>query len=50
MRLGVFLGSLAVKDLAASRDCYAKLEFEPLGGDGEGFVASGSMLTSSLWS
>ena len=34
MQLGAFSVSLAVKDLAASRDFYAKLGFEPTGGDG----------------
>ncbi len=33
MGLGAFSVSLAVKDLAASRDFYAKLGFEPIGGD-----------------
>lgn len=33
MDLGAFSISLAVKDLAASRDFYAKLGFEPAGGD-----------------
>jgi catechol 2,3-dioxygenase-like lactoylglutathione lyase family enzyme len=35
MELGAFSISLAVKDLAASRAFYAKLGFEPAGGDGE---------------
>jgi catechol 2,3-dioxygenase-like lactoylglutathione lyase family enzyme len=35
MRLGAFSVSLAVQDLAASRELYAKLGFEPAGGDGE---------------
>jgi catechol 2,3-dioxygenase-like lactoylglutathione lyase family enzyme len=35
MQLGAFSISLAVKDLAASRDFYEKLGFEPFGGDGE---------------
>ncbi len=35
MQLGAFSVSLAVKDLAASRDFYAKLGFEPFAGDGE---------------
>jgi lactoylglutathione lyase len=38
MKLGAFSVSLAVKDLAASRDFYTKLGFEPVGGDSEGFV------------
>ncbi len=33
MNLGAFSISLTVKDLAASRDFYAKLGFEPIGGD-----------------
>ena len=33
MELGAFSISLAVKDLAASRAFYAKLGFEPVGGD-----------------
>ena len=35
MDLGAFSISLAVKDMAASRDFYAKLGFEMVGGDGE---------------
>lgn len=35
MELGAFSVSLAVKDLAASRDFYAKLGFEPVGGQPE---------------
>lgn len=35
MDLGAFSISLAVKDLAASRDFYAKLGFEPIHGDAE---------------
>ncbi len=35
MDLGSFSVSLAVKDIAASRDFYAKLGFEPIGGDVE---------------
>ncbi|NNF40702.1 MAG: VOC family protein [Woeseiaceae bacterium] len=35
MDLGAFSVSLAVKDLAASMDFYAKLGFEPFGGDRE---------------
>lgn len=35
MQLGAFSVSLAVNDLAASRAFYAKLGFEPFGGDGE---------------
>ena len=35
MQLGVFSLSLAVKDLAVSRDFYEKLGFSPAGGDGE---------------
>ena len=35
MELGAFSVSLAVKDLAASREFYAKLGFEPVGGDAE---------------
>lgn len=33
MNLGAFSLSLAVKDLAASKDFYQKLGFEPIGGD-----------------
>ena len=33
MNLGAFSLSLSVKDLEASRDFYAKLGFEPVGGD-----------------
>lgn len=33
MKLGAFSVSLAVKDLAASKDFYEKLGFEPFGGD-----------------
>lgn len=33
MNLGAFSVSLAVKDIEASRDFYAKLGFEPVGGD-----------------
>lgn len=33
MQLGAFSISLAVQDIAASRDFYAKLGFEPTGGD-----------------
>lgn len=33
MELGNFSVSLAVKDLAASRDFYEKLGFKPIGGD-----------------
>ena len=35
MQLGAFSVSLAVKDLAVSRDFYAKLGFEKMGGDEE---------------
>ena len=35
MQLGKFSVSLAVKDLAASREFYAKLGFEPVGGNPE---------------
>ena len=35
MDLGVFSLSLAVKDMAASRDFYSKLGFEMIAGDGE---------------
>ena len=35
MELGAFSVSLAVKDMAASRDFYAKLGFEMFAGDGE---------------
>ncbi|BDZ66301.1 VOC family protein [Agromyces mangrovi Wang et al. 2018] len=35
MELGAFSVSLAVRDLAASRDFYARLGFDAVGGDGE---------------
>jgi len=35
MELGAFSVSLSVKDLAASRDFYAKLGFETIGGSAE---------------
>ncbi len=35
MELGAFSVSLAVKDIAASRDFYAKFGFEVVGGDAE---------------
>ena len=35
MELGAFSISLAVKNMAASRDFYSKLGFEMVGGDGE---------------
>lgn len=35
MKLGAFSISLAVKDLQLSKKFYAKLGFEPVGGDGE---------------
>ncbi len=35
MKLGAFSVSLAVKDIAASRDFYMKLGFEEAGGDAE---------------
>jgi len=38
MDLGVFSVSLAVKDLAASKDFYEKLGFEATGGDGEYYL------------
>jgi lactoylglutathione lyase len=38
MKLGAFSISLSVSDLAVSRDFYAKLGFDVVGGDGEGFV------------
>ena len=37
MRLGNFSVSLAVKDLAASREFYEKLGFHVIGGDGRNF-------------
>jgi catechol 2,3-dioxygenase-like lactoylglutathione lyase family enzyme len=37
MRLGNFSVSLAVKDLAASRAFYEKLDFRTIGGDGKGY-------------
>jgi catechol 2,3-dioxygenase-like lactoylglutathione lyase family enzyme len=38
MELGAFSVSLAVKDMAASRDFYAKLGFEMFAGDGEAWT------------
>jgi len=38
MELGAFSVSLAVKDMAASRDFYAKLGFVMIAGDGETFA------------
>lgn len=35
MKLGAFSVSLSVKDLAASREFYEKLGFQPVGGDPE---------------
>jgi lactoylglutathione lyase len=35
MNLGSFSVSLAVKDIAASRDFYAKLDFEEIGGNAD---------------
>lgn len=35
MKLGSFSVSLAVSDLAASRDFYGKLGFQPVGGDAD---------------
>ena len=35
MELGAFSVSLSVKDLEASRDFYAKLGFEPIGGNAD---------------
>ena len=35
MELGAFSVSLAVKDIAASRDFYEKLGFEPIGGNAD---------------
>ena len=37
MELGAFSVSLSVSDLPASRDFYAKLGFQPAGGDGQTF-------------
>jgi catechol 2,3-dioxygenase-like lactoylglutathione lyase family enzyme len=37
MRLGNFCVSLAVKDLAASREFYEKLGFHVVGGNGRNF-------------
>ena len=44
MELGAFSISLAVKDMAVSRDFYSKLGFEMVAGDGETWtiVANGS--------
>jgi catechol 2,3-dioxygenase-like lactoylglutathione lyase family enzyme len=38
MELGAFSISLAVKDMAASRDFYSKLGFEMVAGDGENWT------------
>lgn len=38
MTLGAFSMSLAVKDLGASHAFYAKLGFEPVGGNGKNFL------------
>ena len=38
MQLGAFSISLAVKDMAASRDFYSKLGFEMIAGDGESWT------------
>jgi catechol 2,3-dioxygenase-like lactoylglutathione lyase family enzyme len=38
MDLGAFSVSLAVQDMAASRDFYGKLGFEMVGGDGESWT------------
>ena len=38
MELGAFSISLAVKDMAASRDFYSKLGFEMVAGDGESWT------------
>ena len=38
MELGAFSISLAVKDMAASREFYSKLGFEMVGGDGEAWT------------
>ena len=38
MELGAFSISLAVEDMAASRDFYAKLGFEMVAGDGESWT------------
>jgi lactoylglutathione lyase len=38
VQLGAFSISLAVKDMAASRDFYSKLGFEMLAGDGESWT------------
>lgn len=45
MELGAFSISLAVKDLGASRDFYAKLGFEKTGGDGEHYLIMVNGLT-----
>ncbi len=44
MALGAFSVSLAVKDMAASRDFHSKLGFDMIGGDGEtwAIVADGT--------
>ena len=38
MQLGAFSTSLAVKDMAASRDFHSKLGFEMIAGDGESWT------------
>jgi len=38
VQLGAFSISLAVKDMAASREFYSKLGFEMMGGDGEAWT------------
>ena len=38
MKLGAFSVSLAVKDMAASREFYSKLGFEMVAGDGENWT------------
>ena len=48
MELGAFSVSLAVEDMAASRDFYAKLGFEMIAGDGEMWtiLANGGTLSA----
>ena len=50
MELGAFSISLAVKDMAASRDFYSKLGFEMVAGDGETWtVVANQMVAIGLF-
>ena len=46
MKLGAFSVSLAVKDMAASRDFYQKLGFAMIGGDGESWTIVANQTTA----